>query len=79
MLGSILSEGGVGAGVPTQARVPRRHCRVCHRVDSGAHLTDARHPSQTMAIHPNRDIRGHQDAGARQHAARPDEQDTAIV
>jgi len=60
MRGSRRSEGGVGAGVPTRTRVPRRHCRVCHRVDSGAHLTDARHPSQTMAIHPKRDIRGHQ-------------------
>ncbi len=75
--GSMRSEGGVGAGVPTQTRVPRRHCRVCHRADSGAHLTDARHPSQTMAIHPNRDIRGHQGAGARRHAARPDKQDLA--
>lgn len=74
---SSQSEGGVGADVPTRTRVPRRHCRVCHRVDSGAHLTDARHPSQTMAIHPNRDIRGHQGAEARHHAARPSKREQA--
>lgn len=38
---------------------PRRHCRVCHRAVSDAHLADARHPSQMMAIHPNCDIYGH--------------------
>ena len=77
MHGRMRSEGGVGADEPTRTCVPRRHCRVCHRVDSGAHLTDARHPSQTMAIHPNRDIRGHQGAGARRHASRPDKRDVA--